>query len=280
MRLPSLAAFVFAFSLFANASHAFEQVLLTPTDRGLEQVELFVATPDADGPRPVMLFVHGYQSEPQPGGLAFAKLIERPEIATIDEGRIQEMARRGYIAASVSQPGFGESVGPPDFCGPRTQAAVMAAFDYLLSLPNADRSRVVLYGVSRGAATASMVATQDERITGLILMAGVYDLEEFYPSGAPILDENIENETGVTPEAFAARAALRYAERIKAATLILHGSEDNRGHSLDQAKRLAGRLEANGTPVQLHIFEDRPHQAPIAEQWEQIDPFLKRVVGF
>ena len=259
---------------------AFDQILLTPTERGLDQVELFVASPEAEGPRPVILFVHGYQWEERPGGLAFAKVIKRPEIATIDEGRIQKMAKRGYIAAAVSQPGFGESAGPSDFCGPRTQQAVMAALDYLLSLPNADRSRVVLYGVSRGAATASMVATKDSRLTALILMAGLYDLEEFYPSGDKYLDENIVNETGATPEAFAERAALRYADRITAQTLILHGDGDTRGHSLDQAKRLAARLEAHGTPVHLRVYEDRPHQIPIAEQWEEIDPFLKRIVGF
>ena len=49
----------------------------------------------------------------------------------------------------------------------------MAAFDYLLGLENADDTRVALYGVSRGAATASMVATKDTRITALILMAGL-----------------------------------------------------------------------------------------------------------
>lgn len=259
---------------------AYERVLLHPEERGLESVELFVEMPEGEGPFPVILFVHGYQWEQTPGGRAFVELIdERPEIATIDEGRIQEMARRGYIAAAVSQPGFGDSAGPSDFCGPRTQTAVMAAFDHLLSLPGVDQTRVALYGVSRGAATSSMVATKDNRITALILMAGVYDLEEFYPTGDKYLDENILNETGATPEAFAERAALRYADRIKAHTLILHGGEDNLGGSLDQARRLAAKIEAAGTPVRLSVHKDRPHQIPIPEQWEDITPFLQDVFG-
>ncbi|MEM9619001.1 MAG: CocE/NonD family hydrolase [Pseudomonadota bacterium] len=278
MRLFIWAAFIFIAGIQTAA--AYERVLLHPEERGLESVELFVEIPEGEGPFPVILFVHGYQWEQTPGGRAFAELIgERPEVATIDEGRIQKMARRGYIAASVSQPGFGDSAGPSDFCGPRTQNAVMAAFDYLLSLPDVDQTRVALYGVSRGAATSSMVATKDNRITALILMAGVYDLEEFYPTGDKYLDENILNETGATPEAFAERAALRYADRIKAHTLILHGGEDNLGGSLDQAKRLAAKIEATGTLVRLSVHKDRPHQIPIPEQWEDITPFLVDVFG-
>ena len=28
------------------------------------------------------------------------------------------MVQRGYVAAALSQPGYGNSGGPPDFCGP------------------------------------------------------------------------------------------------------------------------------------------------------------------
>jgi len=264
----------------AQEAYATERVMLHPKERGLDAVELFIEKPEGGGPWPVILFVHGYQWEQRPGGRAFDKIIgERPEIATIDEGRLQKMAARGYFAASVSQPGFGASTGPSDFCGPKTQEAVMAAFDHLLNLPDTDKTRVALYGVSRGAATSSMVATKDPRITALILMAGVYDLEESYPTGDKDLDDNIRNETGATPEAFAERAALRYADRIKASTLILHGSKDTRGDVLSQAERLAAKLEKAGTPVRLRIYENRPHKIPLPEQWEEITPFLKREFG-
>lgn len=42
-----------------------------------------------------------------------------------------------------------------------------------------------MYGVSGGAATASMEATTDPRIKALILVAGMYDVGEAYPTGDP-----------------------------------------------------------------------------------------------
>jgi pimeloyl-ACP methyl ester carboxylesterase len=114
------------------------------------------------------------------------------------------MRERGYFAAAVSLPGYGTTSGPPDFWGPRSQAALRAALDHLLALPNIDREKVAVYGVSGGAATASMVATSDPRITALILVAGVYDLGIEYPSGDP----------GSTPISSVRRARLqRHSQR-------------------------------------------------------------------
>jgi len=205
----------------------------------------------------------------------FVTLERRPALATVDEGRLQLMAARGWVAAAVSLPGYGESAGPADFCGPRSQAAVRAALDGLLARPDVDRGKVVVYGVSRGAATASMEATGDARIAGLILVAGIYDLGEAFPTGDPVVDANIAREAGTTPEAFAERSALRKAEKIRADTLILHGGDDRRGGSVAQARRLADRLRAARRKVRLRIFEGTPHAIPIDEQWKEIDPFLE-----
>ncbi len=136
-----------------------------------------------------------------------------------------------------------------------------------------------MYGVSGGAATASMEATTDPRIKALILAAGIYDLGESYPTGDPGLDEYIKREAGLTPEAFAQRAALRYAGKIEAATLILHGSEDHRGRVVDQARLLAERLQANGKVVHLRVYDSTPHSIPISAQWEEIGPFLEKIIG-
>ncbi len=256
-----------------------ERVLVPSAGDGPEVVELFVHAPEGTGPWPVILFVHGHQSAPRPGGRVFMQLDRRPTLGTLDEGRLERMRERGYLAAAVSLPGYGETPGPSDFWGPRAQAALSAALDYLLGLPDADRGRVAVYGVSGGAMTAAIVATRDPRITALVLAAGLYDLGKAYPTGDPGLDAYIEREAGLSPEAFAARSALRGADGIRAATLILHGANDTRGTMVSQARRLAERLRERGVPVRARIFEDTGHSIPIGAQWEEIDPFLMDVIG-
>jgi dipeptidyl aminopeptidase/acylaminoacyl peptidase len=261
------------------AAGAQERVILGSATRDPGVVELLVARPEGVGPFPVMLFVHGHQSRQRPGALVFARLDDRPALATVDEGRLGRMRARGYLAAAVSLPGYGGTSGPPDFCGPRSQEAVRAALDHLLARRDTDARQVVVYGVSRGAATAAMVATRDLRITALILVAGFYDPGLGYPTGDRLLDANIEREAGTTPADLAARAALRRADRIRARVLILHGADDHRGRAVDQARLLHERLRAAGTPARLRIYEKTPHGIPIAAQWEEIDPFLAEIAG-
>ena len=260
----------------ATSAAGQDRLLLQAQDGEPGPIELFVQHPDGRGPWPVILFVHGHQFPDQPGGRVFAEPVGP---AGLGRSRLRRMADRGYLAAAVSQPGYGGSAGPPDFCGPRTQTAIHRALDHLLAHRAADPARVVVFGVSRGAIAASMVATRDTRITALVLVAGLYDLGEAYPTGDPGLDANIAQEAGTTPDAVAARSALRHADGIGAATLILHGEADTQGRSADQARRLATALRANGTPARLHLHADTGHRIPIAAIWQQVDAFLVDVIG-
>lgn len=123
-----------------------ERIILRAPGDAAAEVELFVSVPDGDGPWPAMLpailYVHGHQIGARPGAHVFARLGERPRLASIDEGRQERMAERGYVAAAVSMPGYGGSSGPPDSCGPRTQAAVETALSYLWGQPFVDRDRI------------------------------------------------------------------------------------------------------------------------------------------
>jgi hypothetical protein len=87
--------------------------LLPQIQDGSKRIELFWTKPEGNGPFPAILYIHGHQETVRNGGQTF-----------VESGRLGTMASRGYVAAAVSQPGYGNSSGPPDFCGPVTQSAV------------------------------------------------------------------------------------------------------------------------------------------------------------
>ena len=231
------------------------------------KVELFLAKPAEEGRRPAVLFIHGHQEKNRNGG----------EVYLIN-GRLGTMARRGYVAAALSQPGYGGSDGPPDFCGPFTQDAAAAALEHLRSMPFVDPDRVAVFGYSRGAIVAAMVATRDARLAGVVLGAGAYDVFAWYPTPMRGIDMNISREAGTSAAAFRARSALYHADRIRAPVLVLHGERDER-IPVEQARVFAARLAAAGVPVRLKVFPDAAHGIPGEDLYREVDPFLARVLA-
>lgn len=100
-----------------------------------KKIEMFWTKPDGAGPWPAIVYIHGHQEPARDGGEVYVK-----------GGRLRLMAMRGYVAASVSQPGYGNSDGPPDYCGPFTQDAVLEAIEFLRNKPFVKPNKVALYG--------------------------------------------------------------------------------------------------------------------------------------
>lgn len=250
--------------LIDRAGWVIRRELLPHSQDSNKKGELFWTQPVGDGPYPAVLFIHGHQEQVRNGGEAFVKA-----------GRLGIMAGQGYGAASLSQPGYGHSDGPPDYCGPFTQDAVLVALDFLRKQPFVNPNKVALYGYSRGAIVASMVATRDPKLAAVVLGAGAYEFASLYPTGIRGIDANIRQEAGTSAEAFRARSAIYHADKIKVPVLLLHGARDER-IPVRQAEAFAEKLKANGVAVKLKIFPNATHHIPIDEQYQDIDPFLEQ----
>lgn len=248
-----------------SGGQTIHQELLLHSEVKEKKIELFWAKPEGPGPWPVILFIHGHQEGNRVGGKTF-----------VDVGRLRLMVKRGYVAAAVSQPGYGNSDGPPDFCGPFTQEAVLVAIEFLRSKGFVNPNKVALYGFSRGAVVAAMVATRDARLAAVVLVGGAYDLDRTYPTLLPGIAENVRREAGTSSDAIRARSAIYYADKIKSPVLLLHGASDDRFKLKPaQAEAFAEKLLAQGVRVRAKIFPNVGHFIPITEQYNEIDPFLE-----
>ena len=228
-----------------------------------KKIELFWTKPPGTGPWPVVIFLHGHQESPRNGGSAFLGSL----------GRLAQ-AWRAVIAA-VSQPGYGNSDGPSDFCGPFSQDAIIQSINFLRKKSFIKPDKVALYGISRGAIVASMVATKDSNLAAIILISGSYDLAKAFPTGLSGLDENIRAEAGTSEKAFQDRSAIQHADKIKSAVLILHGADDDRFNP-KIAEMFASSLKEHGVETELVIFPNTGHNIPLKKRGAYTGPFLKK----
>ena len=213
-----------------------------------KRIEFFAAAPSNGAPWPAVIYVHGHQGPNRPGGLL-----------TAQSGLLERVAAAGALALSLSQPGYGGSSGPPDFCGPRTQGAIVSILRHAVHNLGAEAGRVAIIAGSRGAIAAAVAAADAPQLGALVLTGGVYDLAAGYRdcpwSG---IRRNIEREAGTTDEAFRARSALATADLIRCPVLIMHGALDDR-FAPKQAELFAQALAGREAPVELKIFPDEGH---------------------
>jgi dipeptidyl aminopeptidase/acylaminoacyl peptidase len=234
-------------------------------------VEYFVEKPAGRGPWPSVVFLHGHQEWPRSGGRDF-----------VNWGVLHRFAKRGYLAVAISQPGYGSSSGPADFCGPFTQHAVSSVIAKLQADGYLIPKKVVIEGISRGALVAGLIAAHDASIAGIVLIAGVYDLPQFVKDSksapAMLVARSIIEETGGGVEALRARSLLHFAENVKAKTLIVNGARDDRSDPA-QARRLAEEITSHQGNARAIIYPAYGHRIPLAARDRDIDPFIDRVLS-
>lgn len=222
-----------------------------------------VAKPEGVGPRPLLLFIHGHM-DPLIGAQIHSNFL-----------KCQKRLNRWKVCiASVSQPGYGASDGPPDYCGPKTQMAISDTIEFFRQRSFVDNRRLALIGYSRGAICASCVATREKSLAAVVLGAGFYDFESYYKAAPKGIKQAIEHEAGLGTQVFQDRSALINAEKIQSPILILHGQRDERG-GMFEAEQLARRAPK----AQAKIYSEFGHHIPFRIFFREVSKFFRKNIG-
>jgi len=223
------------------------------------RVEAISFRPRGEGPFPGVLLIPGYSRSARdyiPVGLT--------------------LARVGFGAMAVSQRGFGRSEGEPDWVGPATISALRAGYERFCRTDWVDANRTAVFGYSRGAVAAAILAVRIKGLKAAVCAAGIYDLaREYETNKIPGIRANMEKETGLTEEAFRERSPLFMVEDLECPLLILHGEKDVNA-SVEQAKLLRDRLDELKKDYEIRLFADRDHNLGRQNLHAALLDFLER----
>jgi dipeptidyl aminopeptidase/acylaminoacyl peptidase len=226
-----------------------------------DKVEAIAFRPTADGKYPAVLLIPGFSKTARdyiPLGLRFA--------------------REGFACVAVTQRGFGTSAGKPDFVGPKTIAALNAGFQQFRNEPYVDGSRMGLFGYSRGAMAASLLAVRlkDEELRAAVFAAGIYDFKKAYDDVMlPGIRENMEQEAGLSDAAARDRTSATKMADLPCPVLILHGEKDENA-PVSQAYLLRDRLTGLKKDFELKTFPDKDHDLGRQNLYDHTFEFFKR----
>ena len=227
-------------------------------------VQALLFRPPGDGKKPALLLVPGYR---------------RTAIDYIRLGLA--FARAGYVGLAVTQPGFGRSQGPADWVGPTTIKTLQRGLSRLVKEDFVDASRIGIYGFSRGALAASLLAvTPGVDVKAVILCSGVYDFKKAYDGYADKslqarIKANMKAEAGTTTESIDARTSLSKMKRLTASMLVVHGRKDV-NVPVEQAEDLIRQLKALKKDFEYRIYDDAYHGLRGTDYFDVCLVFLKR----
>ncbi|WP_365696282.1 serine hydrolase, partial [Nocardioides sp.] len=241
---------------------------------GTEVEAWLVHDPEQEGPRPVLLDIHG---GPHNAWNAAADEIHLYH---------QELVERGWAVLLVNprgSDGYGEAFydGVRGAWGTADAGDFLEPLDQLVDDGLADPDRLAVAGYSYGGFMACWLTGHDDRFAAAVAGGTVSDLVSMYGTSDDLCLSAYE--LGGTPwdepERYAAMSPLSRVSDVRTPTLVLHGAED-RTCPLSQAQQWHTSLCELGVPTQLVVYPDASHVFILLGRPSQRLDFNRRVLGW
>jgi len=224
--------------------------------------EAYLTRPAGPGPFPLMILLHGHTFESIGGA---ESLVPEAEAFASD---------LCYAGLAVSLPGYGATEVPLGIDPEITLNVVLDGISLMKKLPWIDSKRFYLYGYSRGAFFAALLANRLEGIEGIVLHSGAYDLNRFYQD--TLWFRSLLNPSGEeNPKLI---SILPEVPTWHAPTLVLHGGKDSLV-SVQQANLLRDSLEAAKKPYRFVLYPNNGHRLPREDVRKKATAFFEETSG-
>jgi dipeptidyl aminopeptidase/acylaminoacyl peptidase len=224
--------------------------------------EAYLTRPTGPGPFPLMILFHGH---------TFGSIGGAESVVAEAEDFASDLC---YAGLAVSLPGYGATKVPAGTDPNITLSVVLDAVSLVKNLPWIDSKRFYLYGYSRGAFFASLLANRLEGIEGIVLQSGAYDLKRFYQE-APWFRSMLNPNGEENPKLI---SILPQVSTWRAPTLLLHGGKDSLV-SVQQAHLLRDSLEAAHKRYRFVLYPDSGHRLPSKDIRRKATAFLEENSG-
>jgi len=189
--------------------------------------------------------INGYLARPLREGVFPAVLLMHGSYGTADSMLpfAIELAKRGYVALSISGPGQGKSTGPSESNENRLNLSSSPYFSYyyrltysalrgitlLSELPFVNKSAIAVCGASQGGLESIWVAALDKRIRTSVPVVAGGDFPYLISSGSLALGHIPKNESASSQKALKLAEffdPIGYVKEIKVPILFLVGTSD------------------------------------------------------
>jgi dipeptidyl aminopeptidase/acylaminoacyl peptidase len=230
------------------------------------QVDFYHIFYESDG-----LKVKGYMAVPKKKGKYPCIIYNRGgnrEFGKVDDSGfvvrgLGDLSRAGYVVVASQYRGNDGGEGKEEFGG-KDVNDVLNLIPLLANVPEADTSRIGMFGWSRGGMMTYLALTKTKRIKAAVVGGGATDLlkglEARPGMEAAVMNQLIPDYTANKTEALKQRSAVYFAEKINKSTpiLIIQGSADWRTPT-DQVLDLVSKFYQLKHPFRFILYEGGQH---------------------